>query len=435
MSHKYATAALFAAGAFAAPAPAPQASGTASAASNEPSEFTANPNVGAGGDTFTDSPRFRVYGATGDTADTTLQMLESAYTCFVTDLGWRSSGLSYNSDSDTAETWYKENIYSVASLDGGAAGVMGSDPETGLSFVQVVNTYLTDPSVTVHEYGHALTYHAQNWVDQTATGAWWEPLANWFADTFITSDLCASAREKYSQETGDSVIELQKVIGDSYQVIVDGSVDSGNYYQSWPVLTYLTNNPDNYTGLGNDAVLRLSLEYEVGSNETPLHTLQRLLGDGATVAQVVGRYWAHMAYVDIGSEAANRAFLEQRETLAYDNLDGSGESYTVKAARQPQYFGANINPIKASGGGSVSVTVKSDKAFTATLAVRDTDAGSVRYVDLENGSGEATVGGSEEASLVVVNAPKELLQYDPFDLSSEAKAGLDYTVQITGGSF
>ncbi|KAJ5187089.1 hypothetical protein N7449_010083 [Penicillium cf. viridicatum] len=428
---KYAAAALFAASALA--TPNAQASTNPSAASTEPSEFTANPNVGAGGNTFTDSPRFRVY-STGDEADKALQMLESAYTCFVTDLGWRSSGLSYNSDSDTADIWYKENIYPVNSLDS-AAGVMGSDPKTGLSFVQVVNTYLTDPSVTVHEYGHALTYHAQNWVDQTATGAWWEPLANWFADTWMTSDLCASAREKYSQQAGNSIIELKKVIGDSHQVIVDGSVDSGNYYQSWPLLSYLTNNPDNFTGLGQDAVLRLNLEYEVGSNETPLHTLQRLLGNRATVQQVVGRYWAHMAYVDIGSEAANRAFVEQRETLSYENLDGSGQSYTAKAARQPKYFGANINPIQVSGEGSVSVTVKSNLAFTSTLAVRNKDSGAVRYVDLKNGSGEVTVGGSEEASLVVVNTPAELIQYDPFKLSSEVTSGLDYTVQITGGSF
>ncbi|OQD93665.1 hypothetical protein PENSOL_c031G11361 [Penicillium solitum] len=429
---KYAAAALFAASVLA--TPNPQTSTTPSAASTEPSKFTANPNVGASGNTFTDSARFRVYSAAGDEADKTLQMLESAYTCFVTNLGWRSSGLSYNSHSDTADIWYKENIYSVNSLDS-AAGVMNSDPETGLSFVQVVNTYLTDPSVTVHEYGHALTYHAQNWVDQTATGAWWEPLANWFADTWMTSDLCASAREKYSQQAGNSIIELKKVIGDSHQVIVDGSVDSGNYYQSWPILAYLTNNPDNFTGLGQDAVLRLNLEYEVGSNETPLHTLQRLLGNRATVQQVVGRYWAHMAYVDIGNEAANRAFLEQRETLGYENLDGSGQSYTVKAARQPQYFGANINPIQVSGEGAVSVTVKSNSAFTSTLAVRNKDSGAVRYVDLKNGSGEVTVGGSEEASLVVVNTPAELIQYDPFKLSSEAKSGLDYAVQITGGSF
>ncbi|KAL4938263.1 hypothetical protein BDV06DRAFT_231954 [Aspergillus oleicola] len=427
---KYVAAALFAAGALAAPTQSSHNTST------EPSKFTANPSVGGGGDTHTDSARFRIYGATGAEAETALQMLESAYTCFVTNLGWRSSGLSYNSDSDdTADAWYKENIYSVSSIDGGAAGVMSSDYTTGYSYVQVVSDYLTDPSVTVHEYGHALTYHTKNWVDQTATGAWWEPLANWFADTFMTSDLCASARSKYSQSTGTSVIDVAKVIGDSYQVIVDGSTDTGNYYQSWPILTYITNNPDNFTGLGNDAVLQLIEKYKVGSNETPLHTLSRLVGD-TSLAKVIGRYWAHMAYVDIGSQSANEVFLQQRETLNYANLEaGSDESYTVKSARQPQYMGANINPITVSGSGNVSVTVSSQSAFTATLAIRDTDAGSVRYVDLENGKGEVTVSGSEEASLVVANTPASPIDYDAFDLSSEVTAGLDYSVTITGGSF
>ncbi|KAL4930301.1 uncharacterized protein BDV17DRAFT_297752 [Aspergillus undulatus] len=434
--YRYATAALFAAGALAAPTPSQS---SVSAAPAEPTQFTANPDVGSdvtniASSGHTDSARFRVYGSTGEQADTTLQMLESAYTCFVTDLGWRSSGLSYNSDSDTADTWYKENIYSVSTLDGGAAGVMGSDYTSGFSYVQVVSDYLTDPSVTVHEYGHALTYHVRNWVDQTATGAWWEPLANWFADTFMTSDLCASAREKYGQSTGNSIIELAKVIGDSHQVIVDGSTGTGNYYQSWPILTYITNNPDTFTGLGRDAVLHLNEKYEVGSNETPLHTLARIIGD-TPIASLIGRYWARMAYVDIGSQAANEAFLAQRETLSYANLDGNGGSYTVKSDRQPQYMGSNINPITMDGAGTVSVTVSSQGAFTATLAIRDTQAGSVRYVDLENGSGEAEVSGSEEASLVVVNTPAELIDYDAFNLSDEVKAGLDYSVEITGGSF
>ncbi|KAL4736677.1 hypothetical protein BDV11DRAFT_211032 [Aspergillus similis] len=449
--YRYAIAALFAAGALAAPAPqfppqlfhsdpqsqsqsqaqmtstistsavstptsistssASPSSSPSSNSSSEPSEFTANPSVGGGGDTYTDSSRFRIYGATGTDAENALQMLESAYTCFVTDLGWRSSGLSYNSDSDTAETWYKENVY-----------------------VQVVSTYLTDPSVTVHKYGHALTYHVRNWVDQTMTGAWWEPLANWFADTWMTSDLCASAREQYNQQAGSSVIELQKVIGGSYQVIVDGSTDTGNYYQAWPLFTYMTNNPDNFTGLGTDSVLQLNKQYDVGSNETPLHTLQRLIGD-TPIAKVIGRYWAHMAYVDI-SEAANEVFLQQRDSLTYGNLDSSGNgTYSVKSARQPQYLGANINPLTLSGSGSVGVNVSSDAAFTATLAIRSTNSGSVRYVDLENGKGEVTIGESEEASLVVVNTPEELIQYNPFELSSEVQAGLDYTVQITGASF
>ncbi|KAL2783752.1 hypothetical protein BJX66DRAFT_116051 [Aspergillus keveii] len=427
---------LFAAGSLAAPCPQSQSqsqSQSQASTSSEPSEFTANPSIGGGGSTYTDSPRFRVYGATGTQADTTLQMLEGAYTCFVTGLGWRSHGLSYNTDSDTSDVWYKENVYAVSSLDAGAAGVMHSDYTAGLSWVDVVTTYLTDPSVTVHEYGHALTYHARNWVDQTATGAWWETVANWFADTYITSDLCASARESYGQTTGNSVIDLQKVIGDSFQVIVDGSVGSGNYYQAWPVLTYLTNNPDNYTGLGRDTMWNLFEQYEMGSNETPLHTLARLLSS-TSVGSVIGRYWARMAYVDIGHEAAQQAFLDQRNWLSYENLDSNGDSYTVKSDRQPLYMGANINPLQISQAGEISVTVQASQEFTATLAVRSS-SGSIRYVDLVDGSGLVTVEDGEEASLVVANTPSTVIQYDPFSLTAEVQAGLDYTVQVTGASF
>ncbi|KAL3466173.1 hypothetical protein BJX64DRAFT_296081 [Aspergillus heterothallicus] len=413
---KFALAILFAAGSIAAPCPQ-------SYSSSEPSEFTANPSIGGGGSTYTDSARFRVYGATGTQADTTLQMLEGAYTCFVTNLGWRSHGLSYNSDSDTSDVWYKENVYAVSSLDGGAAGVMHSDYTAGLSWVDVVTTYLTERSVTVHEYGHALAYHARNWVDQSATGAWWETVANSFADTYITSDLCASAREACGQSTGNSVIELQKVISDSFQVIVDGSVDSGNYYQAWPVLTYLTNNPDNYTGLGRDTI-----------NETPLHTLARLLSSSTSVGSVIGRYWARMAYVDIGNEAANQAFLDQRNYLSYDNLDSNGGTYTVKSARQPLYMGANINPLQISQTGEISVTVTASQEFTSTLAVRNS-SGSVRYVDLVDGSGSVTVKDGEEASLVVANTPSPVIQYDAFSLTADVQAGLNYSVWVTGATF
>ncbi|KAL2818952.1 hypothetical protein BJX63DRAFT_48607 [Aspergillus granulosus] len=431
---KSALAIFFAAGSIAAPCPQSQSqTQTQPSSSSEPSEFTANPSIGGGGSTFTDSPRFRVYGATGAQADDTLQMLEAAYTCFVTDLGWRSHGLSYNTDSDTSDIWYKENVYTVSSLDGGAAGVMHSDYAAGLSWVDVVTTYLTDPSVTVHEYGHALTYHARNWVDQTATGAWWETVANWFADTYITSDLCANARESYDQSMGNSIIDLQKVIGDSFQVIVDGSAGSDNYYQAWPVLTYLTNNPDNYTGLGRDTMWNLFEQYEIGSNETPLHTLARLLSS-TSVGSVIGRYWARMAYVDIGHEAAKQAFLDQRNWLSYDNLDSNGGAYTVKSDRQPLYMGANINPLQISQPGEISVTVTASQEFTATLAVRGS-SGSVRYVDLVDGSASVTVEDGEEASLVVANTPSNVIQYDPFSLSSEVQAGLDYSVQVAGAAF
>jgi hypothetical protein len=40
----------------------------------------------------------------------------------------------------------------------------------------------------------------------------------------------------------------------------------------------------------------------------------------------------------------------------------------------------------------------------------------------------------EEASLVVVNTPAMLIQYDPFSISGDVARGLDYTVQLTGAT-
>jgi hypothetical protein len=117
-------------------------------------------------------------------------------------------------------------------------------------------------------------------------------------------------------------------------------------------------------------------------------------------------------------------------------LDGSGDTYTVKSARKPQYFGANITPLAVSGG-DVSVMVKNlgngqmDSNFTATLSIHAAD-GSTRYVDLPGGTGSATIAAGEEASLVVVNTPDTLIQFDPQYIGSPENIGLNYSVQITG---
>jgi len=137
-----------------------------------PKEFQPNPRIGGGGGSFKDSAHFRVYGASS-AADGALRELEAAYHCFVDTLGWRSSGLSKNSASDTGP-YYKMNIYAVGSL-GAAAGQMFSDPRSGYSYLKVISRAVTDPKVIVHEYGHALTYHERYWVDMKRTGAWWEP--------------------------------------------------------------------------------------------------------------------------------------------------------------------------------------------------------------------------------------------------------------------
>ncbi|KAF2185675.1 hypothetical protein K469DRAFT_576233 [Zopfia rhizophila CBS 207.26] len=418
-------------------APTPRDATPVQAGAAPPASFTANPNIGPGGSNYKDSPHFRIYGGSSSQQDAAIAMLEGAYTCFVDTLGWRSSGLSYNDAQDDGP-WTKVNIYAVGSLSGGAAGVMHSDYATGMSWLEVVTSYVATPGVTIHEYGHGLTYHAKNWVDQSRTGAWWETTANFIAETYKNSNLCAAARAKYNQPTGDTEVNLNKVIGDSFQVIVDGTSGSGNYYEAWPFFTFLTNNLDNYASLGANTLLEMWAQYSKGSNETPLHTLARL-STSITVPKLVGRYWARMAYADIGSAQISSAFQSRRSNINYANLDQTGSSggttnYRVKSSRQPRYMGSNIIPLKKSGAVTVNVSVTNTSgAFTATLAIRNTSSGTTRYVELVNGSGSTSVANGEEATLVVANTPN-LIQYDPFSLSSDVMKGLNYQVAITGAT-
>ncbi|KAK2001459.1 hypothetical protein LX36DRAFT_653300 [Colletotrichum falcatum] len=399
------------------------------AARGEPAEFEPQTNAGPGGNDFKDSARFRVYNG-GDAGAGALAMLEGAYECFVTTLGWRSSGLSFNPGADDGP-YYKTNIYSVDDL-GGAAGVMQSEAESGAAWLEVVHAYVAEPRITVHEWGHALHYHQRSWVNQQRTGAWWETVANWVADTYTTSPICADARTKHNSPEGTTLFDVKKVIGDSFQVIVDGTVDSGNYYQAWPFFTYLTNNPDNIAGLGKDTLHQMMVQYEQDSNETPIHTLDRVLGGSAAAGEVVGRYWAHMAYVDIGHQQAQEVFNQARDTINFANVDGSGSGYTVKPDRAPRYMGANIMPL-ATSGGRVDVEVTSHGEFTATLAIKG--PGGVRYVDLAGGAGSAEVASGEEASLVIANTPQTLILYDGFQLAdSEANKGLQYSFTLTGAT-
>jgi hypothetical protein len=400
----------------------------------EPAEFPAN-TVGGGGTVFTDSPHFRVFGGNETQRASAIGHLEAAYTCFVTDLGWRSSGLSYNSATNDGP-WYKTNLYGVTNLTG-AAGVMHADMRAGMAWFEVVNQYLNTPGVFVHEYGHGLTYHERSWVEQGRTGAWWETVANWVADTYLTSSSCARARAKYNIPDGDTMIELPKVINDAHQVIVDGTQGSGNYYQAWPFLAYLHNNPDNLPGLGNTTLRQLWRQYTPRSNETPLHTLARV-STNATVQQLVGRYWARMAFVDIGHSKARARFLSTRARFTYANLDGvQGGMYRVKSARQPRYMGANIIPLKKTGDATIVVNVRimgANASYTATLAVRDTTSSVVRYITLVDGTASSNVTAGEEAALVVANTPATLILFDPFSLSAEASRGLDYQVTISGAT-
>lgn len=96
-----------------------------------PAEFTPNPAPGGGsGNRYKDSAHFRLWNYTTDAvSNSALTSLEAAYSCFVGDLNWRSTGLSFNSMSSTDGPWYKLNVYNVGQLDAGM--VSGTDRSLG----------------------------------------------------------------------------------------------------------------------------------------------------------------------------------------------------------------------------------------------------------------------------------------------------------------
>lgn len=395
-----------------------------------PSSFKPNLSVGGGGSSYQESDHFIVFGA-GSSADAALNNLEAANQCFVEEWCWRSPGLSITENSGT---YYKLNMYAKALS--GAAGVMQYDYSAGLAYLEVVPNSIANAGVTVHELGHALTLAEKGWVDQGRTGLWWESVANFVSDSFQTSPFCAKARTDHGIATGRTIIDLDANITNSFQIIVM----NGNHYEAWPFLAYLTYNPDNYPGLGQ-MVLPTMFRTHKRNNETPLHVLERLTTP-VTVQAIVGRYWARMAFVDIGHPSAQATFLSSRSRLDYKNLTATGTgTYTPITARQPKYCGANIIPLTVSGG-TVGVKTtnlgngQADSGFVATLAIRPTSGGTVRYVDLPNGAGEATVASDEEVTLTVANTPSVLYLYDPSSIgaSDPVSAGLNYRLELTGAT-
>jgi hypothetical protein len=259
-------------------------------------------------------------------------------------------------------------------------------------------------------------------------------VANWVADTYLTSPLCERARTRFGIQPGATIIDLNRVISSAHMLIVSNQ----NYYEAWPFLTYLTTNLDGYPGLGRAAVTNLMRNHP-RNNETPLHVLERIAAP-VKAQTVLGRYWARMAYLDIGHQRAQEAFFSRRGSLNFANLDAAGTgTWRVKAARRPAYGGANIIPLTGASNVSVQITNlgngRTESNFTATLSIRS-NSGAVRYVDLPNGTGQATVASNEEASLVVVNTPNTLYQYDAFQTtaSSPESIGLNYEVRLTGAT-
>lgn len=279
-----------------------------------------------------------------------LESLEQYRTLYTTELGMRDSSQSiFEPDGQH----YKTNIYmtntGLPDFESGWA-YTSYEPLTGFAYIFIdpaamVQLDGTNPGSLAHEYGHVLTYHQDGWNDNEIAGPWWESVANWFKEQYLST-----------LETPTTHFFLP------YLRNMNLTIPHGRmYYESWILLQYLSENPDGFDGFGQDFISRLQTESE--PNEYPFDTIERITG--CDMKAVIGSFAKRMATLDFEHKDL---YLQNLDTalsdpfvwqLIYTQPQPSPDHwgyYMVPAEKAPMQTGLNVIPLNIEGS-AVTVTL------------------------------------------------------------------------------
>lgn len=374
---------------------------------------------------------------TGQVNDAFLQRnladYEKLWQCYTQYLGMENLNVDMYGNSTQK---YKTNVYlTYTGLDQYPDGWAFMSTEDGYGIEIISPNAMLDELTIAHEFGHVVTLHQKAWVDQDITGAWWEPLANWFREMYLGS-------EYYDGTT--QTCWFEPYIRNLSLTLPHGR----NYYEVWPFLVYLSYNPDNLSGLGIDSVKRLISEAQPG--EYPFDTITRLFGTDAQ--DVLGHYAKRMATFHFGAKDAYRSQFQSKLrqspffwNLFYTVLEDNGDGWLQSPQEEaPMQSGINIVPLTITGD-TISVDLKglsndSNAGWRACIVTVD-QAGNEHYSDLFDSGERMTVSanGAVSAYLTVTGTPKDLYDINAFhkDNVSSYKTGTErqrypYAVKLTG---
>ena len=306
---------------------------------------------------------------------------------------------------------YKTNVYlTYTGLDQYPDGWAFMSAEDGYGIEIISPEAMLDDLTIAHEFGHVVTMHQKAWEGQDITGAWWEPLANWFREMYLGS-------EYYTGNT--QTCWFEPYIRNLSLTLPHGR----NYYETWPFLAYLAYNPDNLDGLGITSVHRLLSESK--PDEYPLDMITRILGTDAHI--VLGNYAKRMVTFDFGMKDAYRERFNtvMSQTPYYWNLfytvpdQTANGTYRVPEEEAPMQGGLNIIPLSITGN---TITVKlnglsddSNAGWEACLVTVDKD-GNSSYSKLFTDGEEMSISanGAVSAYITVIGTPKKFVRENAF---------------------
>ncbi len=338
-----------------------------------------------------------IWGNSGDSSRVTQAFLEgngknleACWDIYMNELGMKAPSTSMYGGDDKN---YKVNIYisgtGLADMEDDWA-YMSNDSEGYAYMFCCVDAmaYETPSWVLPHEFGHVVTWHQGGWNDNKYTYAWYEAMGNWFREQFLYSDYYQSAD---TQETGHYTDFFETYLKNMNLTSPCGR----DYYASWVLLEYLTENPDNLGNYG-DTFVKTMLQ-EGTTDEYPLKMIERL--GGVDLKTTLGNFAKRLATLDFENQENYRARLDElfesgdwNYQNIYTYLEKSEVDgwYRVPTEKAPQQAGVNVIPLEITGD-TITATLNGlttvDGADWRGCIVAEDSNGNSYYSDLF-GNGE-----------------------------------------------
>ena len=362
-----------------------------------------------------------------------LTNLENIYAFYTQELGMKDIGVSGNQKFKT--NLYISNTGLKAFEDNWA--YMNTDREGfGFLFVSPGAMVVSDPNpswVLPHELAHVFTYYQGGTIDYP----WYEATANWFRDQFIGSEYYSYHGKKFGPY---SDFFAPYLLNADYYV-----PHMLNWYDTWPLFLYISENPDNINGLGMDLIHKILENKQKDSSMYA--TIERL--SGVPIKTILGGMSKRLATMDFSRqkfylEHLNNETLREpgnREKLytTLERADAQGYQ-AVPANKAPMQTGFNVIPLNVdlSKGGIeadfVNTSGVAGSDFRVTLVTSTAD-NKTRYSEtFSNGKGSIALHGDEKAAYLVVCAtPDNLKGYQTNwnSSTSESDTRFTYKVKIT----
>lgn len=333
-----------------------------------------------------------------------LENLETIRDFYINVLGMKDPGQSH-SPSVFGTGYYKTNIYiaetGLSKVESDWAYMSVDSQDFGYIVMMPGAMRVDEPSwVVPHEYSHVVTYHMGGNVPE----GWYEAVANWFRDQYLGSTYYRYGNNVYGPTS------------DFFQPFILNSdyyfPHLKNWYDAWPILLYVYENPDNLDGLGHD--LMLDVLSDTTSDSTMLDRLERL--SGIPQEEILGLYSRRMATMDFSRQSHYLNYLNdclrssENYNKFYTTLTNSNGWLTVASDRAPMQGGYNVVPLSVDLSAKQVVvnfqgtSTESNADYRVSIVSKTAD-NTTRYSTMwSNGTNTLNLQGDETAVYLVVCA-------------------------------